>query len=226
MTCRILIVDDHPLVALGLQVALQARGWQAESTAGPTVASVLELARTFRPHCVVLDVHLGGEIGSGVELIRPLVADGAAVVMLTGETDRFVLASCLEAGAAGWIAKQSSLDEVLMCIDDASAGRCLIGRTSRDAMLEELRAERALRDRALSPFHGLSRCEQRVLAALMDGMSAEDIAEASYVALSTVRSQIRSILRKLGVCSQLSAVALAHRAGWRPPAGERLVGAR
>src|SRR5262245_45877402 len=113
MARRVLIVDDHPLVVAGLQVALQARGWQTESTSGPTVASVLDLARAFEPDCVVLDVHLGGQIGSGVDLIWPLVQGGATVVMLTGETDRCVLACCLEAGAAGWIVKQSSLDEVL-----------------------------------------------------------------------------------------------------------------
>ncbi len=51
----------------------------------------------------------------------------------------------------------------------------------------------------------------------MDGMSAEEIAEADFVALTTIRSQIRAVLHKLGVCSQLAAVAKANRAGWQPP---------
>ena len=66
-----------------------------------------------------------------------------------------------------------------------------------------------------------------MLGALLDGMSAEEIAEVDFVALPTIRSQIRAILKKLGVRSQLAAVAQANRAGWRPPATVReLVGAR
>jgi len=79
----------------------------------------------------------------------------------------------------------------------------------------------------LSPFQRLTSCEQRVLGALIEGMSADEIAEAHFVALTTIRSQIRAILHKLGVRSQMAAVAQANRAGWQPPAPVRqLVGAR
>ena len=63
-----------------------------------------------------------------------------------------------------------------------------------------------------------------MLAALVDGLSAEEIAETQYVALTTVRSQIRAVLQKLGVRSQLAAVAHANRVGWTPtpPARRRL----
>ena len=175
----------------------------------------------------MLDVHLGADVGSGVDLIGPLRQVGTSVVMLTGETDRFMLASCLEAGALGWIGKGSGLEEVVASIEDAVAGRTLIGCATREALLDELRSHRASLGRALSPFQRLTSCEQRVLGALIEGMSAEEIAEAHFVALTTIRSQIRAILHKLGVRSQLAAVAQANRAGWRPPAPVRqLVGAR
>ncbi len=102
---RILLVDDHPLIALGLQLALTARGWEVETTSGPTAAAVVAHACIFGPECVVLDVHLGADVGSGVDLIGPLRRSVRSVVMLTGETNRFTLASCLEAGALGWIGK-------------------------------------------------------------------------------------------------------------------------
>jgi len=217
MRGRILIVDDHPLIALGLQLALAARGWEVEVSTGPIAAAVVAHACCFKPELVVLDVHLGAELGSGVDLIAPLRQVGAAVVMLTGESDRFVLASCLEAGAVGWIGKGSGLDEVLTSIEDVADGRPLIGCATRAALLEELRAERNRVRTMHSPFEALTRREQRVLGALMDGMSAEEIAEADFVALTTIRSQIRAVLHKLGVCSQLAAVAKANRAGWQPP---------
>ena len=71
MTGRILIVEDHRLVAAGLQLALRARGWTVEVTDGPSVDDVLELAAAFQPDCVLVDLDLG-DLGSGVDLIPSL----------------------------------------------------------------------------------------------------------------------------------------------------------
>jgi two-component system nitrate/nitrite response regulator NarL len=218
MSPRVLVVDDHPLVATGLQIALRARGWTVEVAAGPSPGAVIAQAEAFAPDCVLLDLHLGPELGSGVDLIGPLRALGAAVVMLTAETDRFALAACLEAGAEGWICKNAFLDTVVEAIDDVIAGRPLLGRTAREALLDELRSRRASLQDAQSPFDRLSPREQCVLGALVEGMSAEEIAETHYVSLATVRSQIRAILQKLGVRSQLAAVVHANRVGWKPAA--------
>jgi two-component system, NarL family, nitrate/nitrite response regulator NarL len=216
MTGRLLIVEDHALVAVGLQLALTARGWDVEITDGPTAAAVIDHAQRFQPQCVLLDIRLGAEVGSGIDLIAPLRATGAEVVMLTAETRRAVLAACLEEGAAGWICKDAFLDEVVATLGDVLAGTPLIGRATRETLVDELRIERASMRKALSPFERLTLRERRVLAALVDGLSAEEIAEAHFVALTTVRSQIRAVLQKLGVRSQLAAVAHANRVGWKP----------
>jgi DNA-binding NarL/FixJ family response regulator len=218
MTARVLIVEDHALVAIGLQLALSARDWVVEITDGPTVADVLEHARRFQPQCVLLDINLGEQVGSGIDLIAPLRATGSEVVMLTAETRRTVLAACLEQGAAGWIGKDVFLDQVVTTLTDVLEGTPLVGRTTREALADELRIERAGMRRALSPFEQLTQRERRVLAALVDGMSAEEIADAHFVALTTVRSQIRAVLQKLGVRSQLAAVAYANRVGWKSDA--------
>lgn len=213
---RLLIVDDHPLVATGLQLALRSRGWDVQVAGGPTADAVVEQARAFEPECVLLDLHLG-VLGNGRDLIGPLRAMSRAVVMLTGETDRLLLAACLEAGAEGWIGKGAFLDDVIALVEDALAGRPLLGCAKREELLDDLRAHRAGLERSRSPFEQLTRREQRVLGALTDGLSCEEIAEAHFVALTTVRSQVRGILQKLGVRSQLAAVATANRAGWTPP---------
>ncbi len=83
---------------------------------------------------------------------------------------------------------------------------------SYDDVTERRRAD----DERLAPFRALSPREQAVLAGLLAGDSAETIAHRSYVSLATVRSQIRAVLLKLGVNSQLAAVALAREAGWEP----------
>lgn len=73
----------------------------------------------------------------------------------------------------------------------------------------------------MAPFEGLSARERDVLRQIVDGQQAAAIAKASYVSLATVRTQIRSILMKLDVTSQVAAVALARQGGWfENPAGE------
>jgi DNA-binding NarL/FixJ family response regulator len=219
----LLVVDDHALVAIALQLALSARGWEVEITDGPTGADVIEHAQRFQPQCVLLDINLGEGVGSGVDLVAPLRATGAQVIMLTAETRRTVLAACLEEGAAGWVGKDTFPDQVGTTITDVLAGTPLIGCTARETMIDELRIERAGMRRALSPFERLTTREREVLAALVDGLSAEEIAETQFVALTTVRSQIRGVLQKLGVRSQLAAVAQANRVGWKPDRAELAV---
>jgi len=214
---RVLIVDDHSLVAVGLRLALRARGWDVEVADGPTVDAVLDRARDFAPGCILLDLHLG-ELGNGRDLIAPLRDTCPAVVMLTGETDRLLLAGCVEAGADGWISKGAFLDDVVASVEDAVAGRPLVGVVQRQELLDDLRVHRASLERSRSPFESLTPREQRVLGALVEGLSGEEIARAQFVAVTTVRSQVQAILRKLGVRSQLAAVATATRAGWTAPA--------
>jgi len=216
MTARVLIVDDHVLIAVGLQLALAARGWDVETSDGPTAGAVIDHAERFRPQSVLLDIDLGDVVGSGIDLIKPLRATGADVVILTAHPRRTILASCLEQGAVGWIGKDAFLDEVVTRLSDVLDGIPLVGCATRDAMIDELHIERAGVRRALSPFERLTARERDVLTGLVDGLSAEEIAEARFVALTTVRSQIRAILQKLGVRSQLAAVAHANRVGWSP----------
>jgi DNA-binding NarL/FixJ family response regulator len=209
----VLVVDEHAVVAAGLQLALSERSWHVETSDGPSAGDVIDHAREFQPRCVLLDTQMRNGIGSGIELIRPLVSTGSQVVMLTAERRRSVLAQCLEAGAAGWIGIGAGLDEVDSTIGLVIEGHPIIGRTARAELLERLRTERAQALRAQATFEQLTQREALVLAAMMEGLSADEIARSHFVAVTTVRSQIRSVLQKLGVRSQLAAVALAdnHR---------------
>ena len=126
--------------------------------------------------------------------------------MLTAERRRTVLAECLEAGAVGWIGVTTPLDEVDSTLGRVLSGESIIGRTDRAELLDHLRLERARSLRAQATFEQLTHREALVLAALTDGLSAEEIARDHFVALTTVRSQIRAVLQKLGVRSQLAAV--------------------
>lgn len=210
---RLLLVDDHDLLSGAVSFALRARGLEVETISGPAPADVAAAAGRLAPVLVLLDLDLG-PLGSGLDLIRPLVEAGATVVMLTGVTERAQLAACVEAGASGLLAKTIPFDDLVEAVATVAARGTLLDGAGREGLLADLRARRAADRRRLAPFDTLTAREREVLAHLMDGKSAEAVAAALFVSVATVRSQIQAILRKLGVNSQLAAVALAREAGF------------
>ncbi len=214
---RLLIVEDHELLSGTLALALRQRGLQVEAVNGPNREAVVRRAAELAPVLVLLDLDLGPALGNGVDLVRPLVDAGGRVVIMSGDTSRPRLGACVEAGAAGVVSKASKFDDLVEAVQRSADGHDLLPEGERQRLLAELRESRRASHERLAPFASLSPREQAVLARLMAGESAETIAEHFYVSLATVRSQIRAILLKLGVNTQLAAVALARDAGWSPP---------
>ncbi|MDZ7673790.1 MAG: LuxR C-terminal-related transcriptional regulator [Acidimicrobiales bacterium] len=126
------------------------------------------------------------------------------------------MAECVEAGAVGLVHKSEPFDAFIDAVARTAELRTTLSRTERDDLLRALAEQRAADEERDVPFARLTAREQAVLAGLMDGLSAAELADRDFVALSTVRSQIRSVLTKLGVSSQLAAVAVARAASWRP----------
>jgi DNA-binding NarL/FixJ family response regulator len=137
---------------------------------------------------------------------------------------RLDVAACIEAGASGVVSTGRSTDNMVAAVRQAVAGRRVITPRDEADLLVELREHRRTTEKRLNQFATLSARESDVLGAMMQGMSAAAIAERSYVSVATIRSQIKAILRKLGVNSQLAAVAMAYRAGWTPEDNQRLHG--
>lgn len=215
---RILVVEDHHLAGETLQAALTGRGFDVALSACASAAAILDEAQAHRPGVVVLDLELTGA-GAGRDLIRPLMALGAAVVVLTDATDRLELARCLEAGAVGVASHAESFASVLDKFRRAADGEMVTSIGDRAQYQNELDEHRLSDHRRLAPFELLSPRERDVLAKIVDGRPAAEIARRSYVSLPTIRTQIRSILLKLDVQSQMAAAAMARHAGWSPPAG-------
>jgi DNA-binding NarL/FixJ family response regulator len=218
MNGSVLIVEDHELLAQSLVFALRAEGVDAQTIRPDSTSEILDAADKLRPTVVLLDLDLGGEIGTSIPLIAPLEAFGAQVVMVTGVSDRVRLAECLEAGATGLINKSTPFADLVLAVQEVVELGTLVPPQQRHELLGELRRQRAADRDRLAPFERLTGREQQVLGALMEGKSAEKIAEEYFVSLATVRSQIRAILLKLDVNSQLAAVAMARQSEWEPPA--------
>ncbi len=210
---RVVLVDDHPLVAAGLRAELVRHG--ITTRIGPIESIEMLLADLVRcpPELVVLD-YVMGVLGDAPSVL-PLIVDlELPVVVLSGSADRLALAACLELGAEAVIAKDETIDAIVGLVVDALDGRCRLDSKALK-MMSELSAARAEHARAAAVFTELTVREEEVLAALMQGIAAREIARESFVSIETVRSQIKSVLRKLGANSQLEAVAIAYRLGWR-----------
>ena len=213
---RVLVVEDHLLVATGVAMALDDAGFRADACGIGSPEAVLSRVRTFEPQLVLLDLVFEGSAENALALIRPIRALGADVAAFTGTTDAVLLGSALEAGAVGIIHKRDSIEHLIRDVKRLAQQERVLSLRDRQGYLEQMRRDRAERRDSLAPFAVLSRREAAVLHLMMNGLPAEALAADSFVSLSTVRAQIRSVLTKLGVNSQLAAVAMAYQAGWFP----------
>lgn len=205
---RILIVEDHALVASGLRMGLEAEGHDVVVSDGSDLPDPVDV------DVVLLDLNLGAR-GSGLDLMPAL--GGTVVVVLTGQTDTAELAAAYDAGVVAVLEKSIPFPKLVRQLEAIAKGDTTEADQRRHEVIGRRRTEEAERARRLEPFEELTSREQAVLGMLLEGLQAAEIAEASFVSISTVRSQIRSILAKLGVNSQLTAVAMAVKAGWKPP---------
>lgn len=214
---RILVTDDHGLLATTMVLALRDAGYEAQSTSEAAPPALVTHVRSFGASLVLLDLDLGDGI-PGIHRIGPLRDAGATVVVVTGITDRMTLAAAVEAGAAGWIAKSVPFDTLMAAVTRVASGLPILHAYDRQTLLDELREHRRQQGNGAAALAGLSPRERIVLGQLMAGRHAEQIATELVVSVTTVRGQIRSIFVKLGVSSQLAAVAFAREFGFRPPA--------
>lgn len=199
----VLIVEDHELLAQTLALGLCGRGFTCTvaTVAGP--ASIIEQAGRVRPSLVLLDLQLDGI--DGIDLIPALRALGARVLVVSGCQDHPRLAAAIALGAAGWVSKTEPFERLLEAAE--AVGRRWHPHDPQDDLLELgngwLQAHRELQ----ADFAQLTARERQVLWRLSEGASAQEIAQVLSVSVGTVRTHIKATLSKLGVSSQLAAVA-------------------
>jgi DNA-binding NarL/FixJ family response regulator len=205
----VLVVDDHAIVATSLVLALRAQGIPAKRCPVTSEAEIIAEAESGEERgLVLLDMDLGLDV-DGADLVLPLRAAGWQVLVVTGTADRNRIAAAVVAGAIGWVPKSAPFEQLVQTAIAGAAGRSTLSDEERRELVELNRGDRD-RTRLLAR---LTTREREVLDRLAAGQRAARVAEEFVVSVATVRSQIRSILAKLEVGSQLEAVALARSGG-------------
>ncbi len=211
----VLVVHDHVLLSEALTIALRSRGVPAVRCPVTDAESVLAHATTMQPSVVLLDLELEGKSRDrpidSAELAGALRADGWTVVAVTRHRKPDRIAAVVAAGAAAILWKSTPLAELLRVVAEVAAGNSMITYKERRRWLTLHRQLQADARQRANRLNRLTPRERQVLDLLAQGHRAAAIADALVVSLTTVRSQIRSILAKLEVKSQLEAVALARQ---------------
>ena len=214
---RIVLVEDHSLFAEALETTLVLKGYDAQRVPlipGQTLARLTDAVLKLRPDTVLLDLDLG-PVGIGLGMIKPLTSAGVDVIVVTACGDRARWGEAVLAGARKVLAKNAPVRDVVATIRRAAGGLSLLSDEERQELIRERRV-RASEDQDLrGRLERLTRREAEVLGLLMEGRQVGEIARVCFVSESTVRTQVKAILAKLQVSSQLAAVGLAHRAGWK-----------
>jgi DNA-binding NarL/FixJ family response regulator len=204
----VLVIDDHAIVATSLVLALRSQGIAARRCPVTSEAAIIAEAESGERGLALLDMDLGLDV-DGADLVMPLRAAGWKVLVVTGSSNRNRIAAAVVAGAIGWVSKAAPFEQLVQAASAAVAGRSMLTEQERRELHE---INRGGQDRTRL-LHRLTAREHEVLDRLAAGQRAAKVAEEFVVSVATVRSQIRSILAKLEVGSQLEAVALARSGG-------------
>jgi two-component system response regulator DevR len=206
---RIVLVDDHEVVRLGLRALLERQPDLTVVGEAESASEAVRAVESLAPDVVVLDIRLPGR--SGVEACAEIKRrrPETKIVMLTSYADDEVLLDAIAAGAEAYVLKQVGSDDLVQALRRVGRGERLLDPHLTKQVFAKLREMRE-RERA-EAFAGLSEQEFRVLALVAEGKTNREIGEALYLSEKTVRNYVSDILTKLGHTSRAQAAAYAAR---------------
>jgi DNA-binding NarL/FixJ family response regulator len=214
MSLRVLLADDQPMVRAGLRMMLEAQGFDvvAEAENGH---EAIALARTHRPDVCLIDIRMPGI--DGLEVTRRLAGPEnpdptAVVVVTTFDLDDYVR-TAIANGAKGFVLKDAGPRLVAEAVRAAANGDALISPSITTRLLHHF----ARTGDARSPTSPLTEREEDIVRLIAQGSSNQDIADALYISLSTVKSHVASVQLKLECRNRVQVAAWAWQTGRASP---------
>ena len=206
---RLLLVDDHRVVRLGLAALFNTVPHFDVAGEASTSSEALAEARRCLPHVVLMDVRLVD--GSGVEACREIRCEfpDTRVLMLTSYADEQAVVASILAGAAGYLLKQTEPERLISAVDTVFGGWSLLDPGVTRIVFERLRQVGEYDSDGA--FAGLTEQERKILPLIAEGKTNKQIAAALFLSEHTIKDYVSSILQKLGFSRRAEAAAFVTR---------------
>jgi DNA-binding NarL/FixJ family response regulator len=209
---RILLADDHVILRQGTRQLLENESDMEVVGEASNGAEAVELVEKFKPDIVIIDVAM--PVMNGIEATKKIkeILPGIKILVLTGyDYDEYIF-SLLEMGAAGYLLKDVSGDELVGAIRAVYLGEPVLHPTVMRKLMD--RCKTITPQQPETRTNVLSEREMEVLKLAVSGKSNKDIAESLNISLRTVQAHMRSIFNKLGVGSRSEAIVSGLKRGW------------
>jgi len=210
MTIRVMLVDDHEIVRLGLITLIDDLDDMEVVGEAGNAADAVTTALRVKPDVVLMDIRMPGE--GGIEATRQITAQlpQTKVVMLTSFVDDELLVHAINAGAVGYVLKQVGNEELLRAIHAAARGEALLDPSTTARLLSRVREKE--RKTESDAFRDLSDREMEVLAEVARGKSNTEIGQVLNLSEYTVRNYLSNIMEKLHLSNrvELAVYAVQH----------------
>jgi DNA-binding NarL/FixJ family response regulator len=208
MTIRVLLADDHAIIRDGLRALLQSIADIEVVDAVGNGRTAVQRAIDLKPDVVIMDIAMPDL--NGIEAVRMLrdKLPSARVVMLSMHADSEHVYRALNAGATGYLLKESAGDEVVSAIRAVRTGQRYLSRA-----LESLERRSEVRASRVSPLDSLSARERQVLQLVVEGRSSTEIARMIHLSPKSVDTYRSRLMKKLGVADVPALVKFAIQHG-------------
>jgi len=208
MTIRVFLLDDHEVVRMGLRELLQSDGDIEVVGDVGTASAALARIPALKPDVAILDARLPD--GSGIEVCREILSSLPSVraIILTSYDDDEALFAAIMAGAAGYVLKQVSGNDLLEAVRHVANGGSLLDPQVTQRVMERLREGAPSEPEEL---RHLTPQERRILELVAEGLTNRQIGERLFLAEKTVKNYMSTVLAKLGLESRTQAAVLATR---------------
>jgi two-component system response regulator DevR len=208
---RLMLVDDHEVVRLGLRALFSQTGKVEVVAEAGTVADAIERAAKHRPDLVLMDLRLPD--GTGLDACREILSANPStrVLFLTSHSDEEAVTSTILAGAAGYLLKEIGSKALINAIETVYSGQSILDPKVTKAVLNRMSLLAAGAVARRGTDEKLSPQERRILGLVVEGKTNKEIAKALALSDKTVKNYLSNAFQKLGVRRRSQAAALFER---------------
>jgi len=208
---NVLLVEDHTIVRQGLRRLLEERGIDVVGEAGDGLKAI-KMARELHPEFIIMDISLPKL--SGIDATRKIKKElpDVKILMLTIHSEESYILKALDAGASGYLLKDTVADELVNAIEAVERGEHFVSSSISPGVIDEYR-KIVSKGKKVDEFSRLTNREREILKLISEGYTSKQIAEMLYISVKTVDNHRANIMKKLNIHDTAGLVRYAIRIG-------------